>query len=154
MSKKYSREWWQELRPERVGSEVEKLVEGIFKEWSRRQGFAWHRMPDAKAARGALKAQPADYLVANQTQTSFIEVKALKAARLLPKDRISQLATLKKFEETAMRNYVLVFQYLEGLWRIESVEHIEMGATSWDVTKWPTYGTAEDAMKSVGLSPF
>lgn len=154
MPKKGTKEWWQELRPEKVGSEVERLVQNVFKEWEKKQGFASHRLPDAKAARGSLKAQPADFLIANQSQVSFIEVKALKHERLLPKDRISQLPTLKKFEETAMRSYVLVFQYLEGLWRIESVEHIEFGVPSWNVTNWPTFSTPEDALRSVGLSPF
>lgn len=149
--KKFSSEWWQSQRPEVVGKATEQLVESVFKTWGQRQGFAAHRLPDAKSARGALKAQPADYLLANHEQASFIEVKALKHPRLLPRDRVSQLATLKKFEETAMRNYVLVFQYLEGLWRIQSVEHLEFGATSWDVTKWPTFDSPEDAMKSVGL---
>ena len=57
--KKFSREWWQSLPPEKSGKETEKLVESLFTEWNSRQSFAWHRLPDSKSARAFLKAQPA-----------------------------------------------------------------------------------------------
>ena len=48
MAKKYSKEWWQSLPPEKAGKETEKLVESLFTEWNKWQSFAWHRLPDAR----------------------------------------------------------------------------------------------------------
>ena len=92
--KKYSLEWWQAQPPEKVGKETEKIVEKLFVEWNHSQSFAWQRMPDARAARGRLAAQPADYLYRCGKHAGFIEVKALKHECRLPKDRVSQLPTL------------------------------------------------------------
>lgn len=50
MAKKYSIEWWQELKPEKVGKETELLVESVLKKLNGQQHFAWHRLPDARAA--------------------------------------------------------------------------------------------------------
>jgi hypothetical protein len=41
--KKYSKEWWQSLKPEVVGKETEQLVESLLdQENTRRADFAWH----------------------------------------------------------------------------------------------------------------
>ncbi len=107
--KKYSLEWWQAQPPEKVGKETEKIVEKLFVEWNHSQSFAWQRMPDARAARGRLAAQPADYLYRCGKHAGFIEVKALKHECRLPKDRVSQLPTLLKWNLAGSDDLMLVF---------------------------------------------
>lgn len=133
MAKKFSAEWWAAQRPEVVGKETEKLVEAVLKDQNERAAFAWHRMPDAKAARGLIGAQPADYLIASTSDAYFLEVKALKHEYRLPRDRVSQLPTLKKFEMAGMRSFVLVHHYLTGVWRIARAIDLYDAAASWDM---------------------
>jgi len=137
--KKFTQEWWQSLPPERAGKEVENLVKAEFAKLAVNQHFAWHRMPDAAAARGALAAQPGDFLYTCAGTSGFLEVKALKDPRRLPASRLTQLGVLKKFELAGMESYVLVFQYTEGYWRVMPIEQIEVGVPSWLVTEWPGY---------------
>lgn len=148
--KKYSLAWWQNLRPEKVGDETEKLVESLFKVWNQRLKFAWHRMPDAKAGRGRIPAQPADYLYRNGAFSGFIEVKALKHAYRLPSDRVTQLPTLHKWGIAGNMNFVLVHHYMEGTWRVMLSSQLEFGVPSWDLRHYPTYPTAEAALLSTG----
>lgn len=139
--KKYSKEWWAAQRPEVVGRETEKLVISVLEELNTRQNFAWHRLPDAKAARGLLSAQPADMVVADGKKGLFLEVKAIKHAFRLPKDKVRQLPLLKKFAESGMGGVILVHHYLEGIWRVVDPESLDLGVPSWDIS--PAYGYSD-----------
>lgn len=154
MSKKYSQSWWASLRPEQVGKETEKLVEGVFDKWNTRVTFAWHRLPDAKSARGALKAQPADYLYRSGSHSGFIEVKALKHNYRLPRDRVSQLATLRKWSLAGGENLVLVHHYMTGEWKWQWAQFLDPAATSWVLSDLKAYPDPESAMLSTGLFGF
>lgn len=153
MAKKWSTEWWQTLPPERTGKETEKLIEGMFDEWNKKQGFAWHRLPDAKSARGLIPAQPADYLYFNLYRKSggMVEAKATKHEYRLAKDKVSQLPTLKMFDMAGACNVVLVNHYMQGVWRAVKSEDLETGVPSWDLRPFPTYPTAEAALQSTGF---
>lgn len=60
--------------------------------------FAHHRYPDSRAARGALAAQPADFLVAWKGHGDFhVEVKETAQTRRLPKGKVGQYGKLLKF---------------------------------------------------------
>jgi len=76
--------------------------------------FAYHRYPDARAARGALANQPADFLVARKTKLDkvacHLEVKETKEVRRLPKAKIGQYGKLKLFHEAGFDTVVLVFR--------------------------------------------
>lgn len=151
MHKKYTPEWWASLPPEKVGDETEKLVEELFREWNQRQWFAWHRLPDAKAGRGRIAAQPADYIYRNGRKTSgFIEVKALKHAYRLPSARLTQLPTLLKWALAGSSSLVLVHHYMEGVWRVIPPRWMEPGATSWDLRDLEAYPNAKVALESTG----
>ena len=146
--KKYSPEWWQSLPPEKSGKETEKLVESLFTEWNQRQSFAWHRLPDSKSARAFLKAQPADYLYRSGQFSGFIEVKALKHPYRLSTDRVTQLATLKKWSLAGSQNLILVHHYMEGVWRVLYPGGLDASVPSWDLRNVETYPDAESALLS------
>lgn len=148
--KKFSTEWWQSLPPERVGKETEKLIEALFVQWNVRQSFAWHRLPDAKSARGRVAAQPADYIYRSGDYSGFIEVKALKHPYRLPADRVTQLPVLKKWGLAGSQNLILVHQYMEGVWRVMFPTGLPSDVPSWDMRNIPTYPSAEDALLSTG----
>ena len=148
--KKFSPEWWQSLPPEKSGKETEKLVESLFTEWNKRQSFAWHRLPDSKSARAFLKAQPADYLYRSGQFSGFIEVKALKHPYRLPTDRVTQLATLKKWSLAGSQNLILVHHYMEGVWRVLYPGGLDASVPSWDLRNVETYPDAESALFSTG----
>ena len=151
--KKYSIEWWQSLPPEKVGKETEAMVEKLFKEWNGRSDFAWHRLPDAKAARGVLKAQPADYIYRFRSCAGFLEVKALKHEYRLPADRLTQLPTLNKWSMAGSFDLVLVHHYMIGAWRIVSPSMLAPGAPSWDLSRLTTHASAAEALAASGCFP-
>lgn len=133
-------EWWAKARPEAIGKEVERLVEHHFKALNDgHQDFAWHRMPDARAARGALAAQPADYLLAKGGAAIFMEVKALKHERRLPRARVSQLPTLLKWNQAGVESFVIVFHYTTGVWRCVPTKVLDPSLTSWVLDEWQGY---------------
>lgn len=148
--KKYSQEWWHSIPPEKVGKETEKLVEALFVGWNTKQTFAWHRLPDAKSARGVLKAQPADYIYRHGPYSGFVEVKALKHEYRLPANRLTQLPILKKWTIAGAQNVVLVFHYTTGTWRVLRPESLDSNAPSWDLSGHTAYGSAEEALLSTG----
>ena len=149
--KKYSLEWWQSLPPEKTGKETEKLVEKLLEGWNQNANFSWHRLPDAKAARGFLAAQPADYVWWRLPHGGYLEVKATKHAYRLSKDKVTQLPSLRKHAQAGARCYVLVHHYLEGKWRVINAATMEVNVPSWDLSQLPTYNSADDALKSTGF---
>lgn len=148
--KKYSPDWWQSLPPERVGKETETLIENLFSDWNSSQNFAWHRMPDAKAARGRVSAQPADFMYRHGKFSGFLEVKALKHAKLLPSGRVTQLPTLRKWSLAGSNDVILVFQYLEDKWRVMFPDELDPSVPSWDISGVKSFSTPGDALISTG----
>jgi hypothetical protein len=146
MARKFTPEWWAEQRPEVVGKATEKLVEDVFDELNKSMGFAYHRLPDAKAARGALAAQPADYVYFFRGVGGFIEVKALKHVLRLPRDRVTQLPVLHKFDFAGSRNFVIVHHYMTGKWRTISTADLRHGVPSWDLRGVPEHDTPYQAV--------
>lgn len=148
--KRGSIEWWQAQRPEVIGKETEKLAEKLFTEWNKQQLFAWHRMPDARAARGRLSAQPSDYIYRCGQHAGHIELKALKHPFRLPSARVSQLPTLLKWSLAGSCDVILVFHYMENVWRAALPTQLEIGLPSWNLSEFKTYASAEEALLSTG----
>lgn len=144
--KRRSPEWWASQRPETVGKETEKIVEEVLNQFNSRWDFAYHRLPDSKSARGALAAQPADFIV-SAGRGGFLEVKAVKHSYRLSRDSVRQLPLLKKFEMAGTPSTILVFHYLENIWRVARPADLTAGAPSWDLRPLPTYITAEGALR-------
>lgn len=125
---------------------VQKLLDRYNHDYS---DFAYHRLPDARAAGGRLAAQPADFIYWSGDYGGFIEVKETEHEYRLAKDKISQLAILKKFSMAGARSIVLVFHSTLKKWRIAKVEYFELGVPSWDLSGLPLHDSADDAMNSI-----
>ena len=148
--KKFTQEWWCSLPPEQVGKETEALVEKVFTKWNTNVAWAHHRLPDAKAARGRLKAQPSDSMYRCGSRAGFIEIKALKHESRLPSGRVSQLPVLAKWTAAGSSDLVLVHHYTIPAWRVVKVADLPFGQPSWDLRSYPTYDTPEAALRSTG----
>lgn len=151
MAVKYSKDWWAEQRPEVIGKETEKLVEQVFTKWNRYSCWASHRLPDAKSARGRVKAQPADTMYRCGDKAGFIEIKALKHSHRLPAERVTQHATLAKWTLAGSSDLVLVHHYLEPGWRVVKVADLPFGIPSWNLQHLPMFESAEAALLSTGF---
>lgn len=132
------------------GKEAEKEAETLFRLWNNQAGFAYHRLPDARSARGALKAQPADFFVSLfRAGALFLEVKESEHDYRLAKDKISQLPTLHKFHLAGTPFLVLVKHTRLQRWRVISPEFFSDGTPpSWDLRPLPLFDSLESALKS------
>lgn len=133
------------------GKEAEKAVKDLFTVWNRRMDFAWHRMPDSKASRNLVAAQPADFIVAVSGVTMWLEAKETQHEGRIAKDKVRQLPLLKKFRLARMPGYVLVLHTTLGRWRIVNVDDLDLGLPSWDLSEFELFETAQDALISTGL---
>jgi hypothetical protein len=121
------------------GESAEKLVkEWLDKRQKNRGGFAYHRMPDAKAARGPLAAQPADFIIAcTAAGGTFLEVKECAEQYRLPKANIAQFGKLLAFHLAGMPSFVLVRCSAINLWvmfdsdTLMRQEHRELKSFPW-----------------------
>jgi len=127
------------------------MVEAVLKRWNSSVKFAWHRLPDSKAARmNMLQAQPADYIYRCGCYAGFIEVKATAHAYRLAKDKLSQLATLHKWELAGSDDVLLVFHYLTNEWRAIDPRLLSTDVPSWNLSEYRAYPTAEEALRGMG----
>ncbi|UCV26708.1 hypothetical protein [Ferribacterium limneticum] len=134
------------------GKLAEKKVDEVLKRFNEMYlGVAYHRYPDARSARGSLKAQPADYLVASAPKAYHLEVKEMAHDFRLPKDKIAQLPLLKKFKLAGIDFGVIILHTETKLWRYVPASHFAGPVQpSWDCSEFPTYATAEEALRATG----
>lgn len=124
-------------------------------------GFAYHRYPDARSARGALAAQPADFLVAHKKYAGIVplsqkvvhlEVKETAELKRLPKTKIGQYGKLKLFLIAGITPVVLVYRSAFEDWYIfwahDLFEYPECPA-SFPFTSNDTYPTASAALERI-----
>ena len=130
------------------GKKAEKLVEAVLKKWNNRAGFAYFRLPDSRAARNFLTAQPGDFAYYCGPRAGILEVKSTQHPYRLAKDKISQLPTLKKLSAAGAANLVLVNHTTEGVWRVLYPGGLDASVPSWDLRAVETYPDAESALLS------
>ena len=133
-----------------TGKKAEKIVEAVLKKWNGRSGFAYFRLPDSRAARNFLTAQPGDFAYYCGPRAGILEVKSTQHPYRLAKDKISQLPTLKKLSAAGAANLVLVNHTTEGVWRILYPGGLDASVPSWDLRNVETYPDAESALFSTG----
>ena len=135
-----------------------KAEEAIVAKWlgtrsARDVGFWWHRFPDARAARGALAAQPSDFIVVTGARCVFLEVKATSISTRLPKDKVGQYGTLMSAWWAGATIYVLVHRTVEDDWLILTSAQLftpgDLIPTSFSFTGLHSFETAEAALSSI-----
>jgi hypothetical protein len=108
------------------GKTLEKAVEKLLAELnSLNLEFAWHRYPDTRAARGMIKAQPCDYLLACG-RAWHLEVKETHHDFRLPRDKLSQLPTLQKFAAAGLGFGVIVHHTTTGKYRFVERQFLDI----------------------------
>ena len=118
-------------------------------------GFAWHRFPDSKAARGLIAAQPSDFLVSvavedGLNRTVYLEVKETSNPTRLPKAKIGQYGMLQKFYWTNAHVLVLVYMSAHQRWvglTGDDLFCFEDCPASFLLTSLPQYDTAAEALE-------
>lgn len=118
--------------------------------------FCYHRYPDAKAARGTLAAQPADFLVATPTPhkspATHLEVKETKQETRLPKAKISQYGKLKMFDDAGFNTIVLIYRSSLKDWvylRSRELFHFDECPPSFLLSDRPSFPTASAALEEI-----
>ena len=130
------------------GKAAEKTVEAVLKRWNGRGDFAYWRLPDARSARNFLAAQPGDFAYFNKPRAGIIEVKETQHSYRIAKDKISQLATLKKLDLAGASSVILIHHSVEDVWRAVLPYDLDSSVPSWDLRDFPTFATAEVALIS------
>jgi len=100
-----------------LGKAAEKQVQAWLEARSVRDAaFAFHRFPDARAARGAMAAQPSDLLVVHRGVVTFLEVKECAHPVRIQRSKITQYGALKRMHWAGARVVVLVYRSLYDDW--------------------------------------
>lgn len=132
------------------GKIAEKLVEATLKAMNNRTDFAYWRLPDSRSARSYLVAQPGDFCFYSGDYAGIIEVKSTEHACRLTKAHVSQLPTLNKLFWAGACSLIIVNHSIEETWRCVKPELLEIGLPSWDLSEYPEFGTAKEALISSG----
>ena len=132
------------------GKQAEKIVETVLRKWNSRVTFAYWRLPDSRSARSFLVAQPGDYGYFSGSHAGIIEVKSSLHPSRIAKDKISQLPVLQKFALAGAKNLILVFHSEIDKWRVLFPSELAMDVPSWELSAFPLFDSAEDALISTG----
>lgn len=136
------------------GKAAEKAVQSYLDTRSARTTpLGWHRFPDARSARGALAAQPSDYLVIYRCMPIFLEVKETAQPRRLPKAKVSQWGKLHLFHLAGAEVLVVIYMSAINKWTYLNnvqlfLEHEDCPA-SFDLQDRPKFDTLEEMMEEV-----
>lgn len=124
------------------GAVAEGLVQGYLEDWQARDSrHEFNRLVDTKAARRIIKAAAADFEwfawpLGTYAAHGLIEVKETQHEYRLDRDRITQLARLRKRQKCGGSCCVLVYHSTLNLWRVLTVERmVKDGGPggSWDL---------------------
>lgn len=115
--------------------------------------FASHRLPDARAARGALAAQPSDALIVSKGQITFLEVKESAELKRLPRSKVSQWGTLLKMSWAGALVTVIVYRSAFNDWLVFNNSELfptgEETPTSFPFQGRKTYPSAAAALQEL-----
>lgn len=138
------------------GKWAEAEVTDVLTEWNKRKlEFAFERLADARAARGAIKAQLCDFICqvsynGDRLEKHFVmlEVKETRHDYRLAKDKVAQLPLMKKWLRAHAEGLLLVYHSVLQKWRAVCLSQLTIGLPSWDLRDAPLYDTAEQALVS------
>jgi penicillin-binding protein-related factor A (putative recombinase) len=131
------------------GKWAESEVEAVLKAWNDKYfAFAYLRLPDSRSARNYISAQIADFQMMFGGFFMPLEVKETEHDFLLKKDKIRQLALLRKWENAGAKALVVTYHSQIKVWRVANIGDLERGATSWDMRKRSQdFNTADAALR-------
>lgn len=134
------------------GKQAEKDVEDWLKAASSASfQVAYHRFPDARAARGALAAQPSDFLLWYYGTAFFLEVKETKQVSRLPLAKVSQYGKLKQFHLAGALVRVIIYMSELKKWTVlrnfHLFEELDGTPTSFDLKPLPKFDTLDECMR-------
>ena len=132
------------------GKQAEKIVETVLKKWNSRVTFAYWRLPDSRSARSFLVAQPGDYCFFSGSHAGIIEVKSSLHPSRIAKDKISQLPILQKLALAGASSVILIHHSEIDKWRVLYPSDLAMNVPSWELSVFPLFDSAEDALISTG----
>jgi hypothetical protein len=135
------------------GKEGEKLGQEYLEWWQARSAFReYNRLPDTKAAGRTIKAAPADFDFYSMVQTvpyfGLIEVKQTEHEYRLERDKVPQLARLRKRAKCGGKCPILVYHSTLGKWRSVMAPYLmEFGDKgSWNLENFPLFDTFGEAL--------
>lgn len=112
--------------------------------------FDYTRVADARAARGRLAAQVGDFEWFRPAYHGVIEVKTVQHDYRLPVAKLPQLPRLKKRALAGGKILVLVYHTTTKRWRPCPLAAFKGEMSSWNLSDYETFDTAEEAMLSTG----
>jgi Holliday junction resolvase len=134
------------------GKAAEKTVLGVLTKWNLKYvRFAFERLADARAARGAIKAQLCDFIVHVPDHFVMLEVKETTHEFRIAKDKLAQLPNMKKWIEAGATGLALIHHSTLLQWRVVDLALIATGEPSWDLREFPLWPSAEAALVSTQL---
>ncbi|WP_152681303.1 hypothetical protein [Oligella urethralis] len=107
--------------------------------------FDYERLPDARSAMGRFKSMVGDFAWFYPGRHGVIEVKETQHDYRLAKDKLPQLARLKKRVLAGGTCLILVYHSTANVWRCldaAKLPLIERG--SWDLREMPTFSKVSD----------
>ena len=123
-----------------VGKVLEKYASTVLE-------FDYLRLPDARSAMGRMKAMPADFEFYLPGMHGLIEVKETAHDFRLTRSKISQLPMMQRRARAGGRCFVVIHHSTIGKWRRVPVRALVGEVPSWDLSAWPTYDSAMEAME-------
>lgn len=143
------------------GKWTEKEVEKVLTAMSNKHlSFAFERLPDARAAGGRLKAQLCDFLCwwesANDRErySIMLEAKEIQHDYRLPKDKLPQLARMRKVSYAGAEGVVLVYHSTIDKWRCMPLNFFHGDIPpSWDLSSEPVYDNPAAALGRLSFFP-
>lgn len=132
------------------GKGAEAEVESVLKAWNEKYyAFAYMRLPDARSARNYISAQIADFQMMFGGVFIPLEVKETEHDYRLKKDKVRQLALLRKWCNAGAKALVVTHHSQIKVWRVVQVNDLEKGSTSWDMRKHSQdFDTADAALRN------
>lgn len=126
--------------------EVKVFLERINRE---RTYFDYERLPDSRSSKGRVAAQVADYAFFMPRHHGVIEVKETEHEFRLPRAKLTQLPKMRKRHLAGGECIVIVYHSTIDKWRVPDFQWVMVNeAPSWDLSQFPTFHNAEDALRS------
>jgi hypothetical protein len=137
--------------PKDRGKDTEGHIKRHFENLNRQiLPFMFEKLPDARSARGAFKAVLCDFNVLCRSVSFYIEAKETEHPYRLARDKIPQIAKLRKAELAGGVPFVLVYHSLLGQWRCLPISYFDGPIpASWDLRNAPLFDDLKSALASI-----